>query len=155
MRHTYAILEVSPPTFEEIHDRLEKAGYSDAFHEEDMSSENEGRSLIDMHGLALAPIEPDMTASTTSDGPLALHISLEGDGSARRYAGRKFVEPVESPTITCLPDGMKSGRPSVGIWALMPNGEVAFIQTSLRLLLTAADALKARYGDPRQDDRPG
>ncbi len=47
MTYTYAILEVSPSTFNEIKSKLEEAGYQEAFHQED-----EGL-LIDMHGMAL------------------------------------------------------------------------------------------------------
>jgi hypothetical protein len=45
--------------------------------------------------------------------------------------------------------GMESGRPSVGIRMNLDDGTCAIASTSLRLFLTAADALKARYGDPR------
>lgn len=47
MTHTYAILKVSPATWQEIHDKLRAAGYEDQFHEV------EGRIAIDMHGIAL------------------------------------------------------------------------------------------------------
>jgi hypothetical protein len=46
--HTYAVLDVSKPTFDEIKGLLEKAGYQHAFDTHD------GRLLIDMHGIALA-----------------------------------------------------------------------------------------------------
>lgn len=45
--HTYAILEVSGPVYEEIRQKLKDAGYRHAFHF------NEGRELIDMGGIAL------------------------------------------------------------------------------------------------------
>lgn len=47
MSHTYALLEVSPEAFEEIRAKLEAAGYDHAFQEDD------GRPVIDMHGIAL------------------------------------------------------------------------------------------------------
>lgn len=47
--HTYAILEVSQATYDEIKEGLEKAEYNHAFHRE--SSE---RIVIDMHGIAVA-----------------------------------------------------------------------------------------------------
>ncbi len=46
--HTYAILEVSAAAYEEIKKLLTDAGYEDTFHEHD------GRTVIDMHGIALA-----------------------------------------------------------------------------------------------------
>lgn len=48
-----------------------------------------------------------------------------------------------------LPGGMASGKPSVAFCIPLPDGRVVIAETSLALLLTAGDALKARYGDPR------
>jgi hypothetical protein len=45
---------------------------------------------------------------------------------------------------------MESGKPSVCIGVFLPNnGGCVLAETSLALFLTAADALKARFGDPR------
>lgn len=46
--HTYSVLDLSEAAYQEIRRKLEHAGYSHAFHEED------GRALIDMHGIAVA-----------------------------------------------------------------------------------------------------
>lgn len=46
--HTYVILELSSAAYQEIRKKLEAAGYSDQFHEDD------GREVIDMHGIAVA-----------------------------------------------------------------------------------------------------
>jgi hypothetical protein len=48
MTYTYAILEVSKSTYEEIKKLLVDAGYEHTFHNDD------GRTVIDMHGIALA-----------------------------------------------------------------------------------------------------
>lgn len=45
MTYTYAILEVSEATFEEIAKKLKEAEYDDSF--------QEGGKIIDMHGIAL------------------------------------------------------------------------------------------------------
>jgi hypothetical protein len=47
--HTYVILELSAPAFDEIKQKLEEAGYQHAFH----SDSREG-IVIDMHGIAVA-----------------------------------------------------------------------------------------------------
>lgn len=47
MTRTYAILEVSKQTFEEVYKLLLKADYKHAFHEDG------GKVVIDMHGIAL------------------------------------------------------------------------------------------------------
>ncbi len=48
MSHTYAILQVSQATYDEIRTRLEMAGYQDQFHDDEP-----GGPAIDMHGIAL------------------------------------------------------------------------------------------------------
>lgn len=47
MTYTYAILEISSSAYNEIKEKLEKAGYQDQFHED------KGSVVIDMHGIAL------------------------------------------------------------------------------------------------------
>lgn len=78
----------------------------------------------------------------------ALHVIVNGDGAFPDLANKDVTE-VQEATITGLSEGMQSGRPSVMFRLDLPDGRVVLYQTSLRLLLTAADALKARYGDPR------
>ena len=53
--HTYVVLELPKPMWDEVHRRLAQAGYTQAFH-----TESDGRCLINMHGIALAeePVEP-------------------------------------------------------------------------------------------------
>jgi hypothetical protein len=51
--------------------------------------------------------------------------------------------------IAGLEGGMESGKPSVALRIDLPDGRVVLAETSLSLFLTAADALRARYGDPR------
>lgn len=53
MIYTYAILEVSAQAYREIRAKLVAAGYEHAFHEDD------GREVIDMHGIALTAPLPD------------------------------------------------------------------------------------------------
>lgn len=45
--HTYAILKLSKTAYEEIREKLVKAGYDDQFHGE------EGKETIDMHGIGV------------------------------------------------------------------------------------------------------
>ena len=46
--YTYALLELSAAAYTEIKTKLEAAGYADQFDQED------GRIIIDMHGIAVA-----------------------------------------------------------------------------------------------------
>lgn len=81
----------------------------------------------------------------------ALHIILDGDGAWPDLKDKRCKQ-ARDISISGLPAGMSSGRPSVTIRMDMPDGQTVLGETSLRLLLTAADALKAKYGDPRLDD---
>jgi hypothetical protein len=92
-----------------------------------------------------------------------LRVILEGDAAwpdlTRLAAEHKFVHlGEEAPPIQIagLAEGMQSGRPSVAIRLDLPDDTAglepqarALAETSLALFLTAAEALKARYGDPR------
>jgi hypothetical protein len=77
--HTYAVLEVSDAAHDEIRKLLEDAGYRDQLHEED------GRLLIDMHGIALAKRvapEEEPRCVVQREGPYEAR-SMQ-DGVARR-----------------------------------------------------------------------
>ena len=47
MTYTYVLMDVSPDTYYEIHDKLSEAGYDHCFH-----SDN-GQVVLDLHGIAL------------------------------------------------------------------------------------------------------
>jgi len=79
-----------------------------------------------------------------------LKIILEGEGSLQGLR-EHIVEGVVTHVIA-LGDGMASGKPSVGIVIQMPDGRAVFGQTSMVLFLSAADAFRARHGDPRKDE---
>jgi hypothetical protein len=84
----------------------------------------------------------------------SLHLVLDGDGSFSDVPSEKLAHTTEPIRIAALPDGMigRDGTryPSVAIGVFLPNGGgCALAETSLKLFLTAADALKARFGDPR------
>ena len=49
--HSYVILELSQAAFDEISKKLRAAGYDQAFHTD------QGRVVIDMHGIAVAASE--------------------------------------------------------------------------------------------------
>lgn len=61
--YTYAVLDVSPAAYIEIKEKLEKAGYQHAFHDD-----RDGDGLvIDMHGIALKNQgESDVQVSSSS-----------------------------------------------------------------------------------------
>lgn len=52
---TYALLQVSTSTYAEIRGLLKAAEYEHAFHSDD------GREVIDMHGIALLDTQPTPT----------------------------------------------------------------------------------------------
>lgn len=86
-------------------------------------------------------------------GFVGLNIILDGDGCwpdlrARAQMGNE-APLTQELEVAELAGGMHSGKPSVMIRFNLPNGDVALGETSLALFLSAADAFKARFGDPR------
>lgn len=65
--------------------------------------------------------------------------------------GAKVVHTTAPIGVTGLVSGMQSGKPSVALRVDLDDGTAVIAETSLALFLSAADALKARYGDPRHD----
>lgn len=81
----------------------------------------------------------------------SLTLKLDGDAAWPDLAGRTNVHHVSSPVeVSALARGMKSGKPSVAIRLELEDGSTVIAETSLALFLTAGDALKAKYGDPRR-----
>lgn len=80
---------------------------------------------------------------------IPMRLFPRGDGMADDIPQDKIIEASEDVRVGALAAGTESGRPSIGIFARMPDGRYVFIQTTLRLFLTAADTFKAVHGDPR------
>lgn len=63
MTHTYSILEISADAFQEIYDKLVRAGYAHAF---DFDTDS-GKTVMDMQGIGLC-IRGDLHGSIHSNG---------------------------------------------------------------------------------------
>lgn len=71
------------------------------------------------------------------------------------FAGKKTV--AELPNTFCIggvPEATERGKPGVVMAFEVDRDTVAVVQTTLALFLSAADALRARYGDPREEEDP-
>ena len=80
-----------------------------------------------------------------------LDLILNGDGAFADVPRERLAHTTEPIRVAALEGGMQSGRPSVAIGVFLPNnGGCVIAETSLALFLTAADGLKARFGDPRK-----
>ncbi len=71
-------------------------------------------------------------------------IKLQGDGAWPDLKGKVGTDQVIH--LAALSAGMTSGRPSIMLRFDLPDGRTVLAETSLRLLLTAAEAFRARYG---------
>ena len=82
-----------------------------------------------------------------------LHILPYGDGRWTDLDPERttWLRDAGQLTVAGLSKGLQSGLPSVAIRIDLPDGSVVVAETTLRLFLTAADALKAVHGDPRHD----
>jgi hypothetical protein len=79
---------------------------------------------------------------------IPLEVHLDGDNCWPDLKERGFTEG-QFKAVAALPQGTASGKPSVAVRVELPDGTVVVAETTLALFLTAADAIKARYGDPR------
>lgn len=81
----------------------------------------------------------------------SLHVFIDGDQcwpdldlmAPEVHNGGKI-------SVAALPGGMSSGAPSLTIRVDTDDGLLILAETSLALFLTAAEAFKAKYGDPRR-----
>lgn len=76
-------------------------------------------------------IVPDLEQQGFRDEPYAVVM----------YQGPVVVGGMNQATV--------EGNPAVMVGINTDDGAILVIQTTLALFLTAADALKAKYGDPR------
>ncbi len=53
----------------------------------------------------------------------------------------------EISTITGLPDGTEGGMPTVAVIGKLPDGQVVYMQATLRVMQTAMAGFAALYGD--------
>ncbi len=83
---------------------------------------------------------------------ISMILELNGDGAFRDWAERDIIHLANGAPpvrIAGLAGGMKSGAPSVAMGLELPDGRVVVAETSLKLFLAAADALRAKFGDQR------
>lgn len=80
-----------------------------------------------------------------------LTVYLDGEGALSDVAPDRIANGAQDKPLRVmgLANGMSGGSPSVAIAIPLPHGGFVVGQTSLKLFLTAADALRARFGDPR------
>jgi hypothetical protein len=79
---------------------------------------------------------------------IPLSIILDGDGCWPDLAEKEVVE-ADLTAVAPLEHGTALGKPTVTFRVDLPDGKVVLAQTTLSLFLSAADAFKARLGDPR------
>lgn len=89
MTHTYAVLVVSPLTYQDVRKRLLEAAYDHAIHHDRVDGE-----VIDMHGIALSP---ELSRGITNQG--TIH-----DWATRcaEYVDGEFETAKHRPTISRL-----------------------------------------------------
>jgi hypothetical protein len=88
--------------------------------------------------------------TVTDAGHPVLHVKFADTEPAVDWRFKTEIHQTSEMVISGLSDGMSSGKPSVAILIDLPGNTGVVAETSLSLFLTAADALKAHYGDPRE-----
>ena len=77
-----------------------------------------------------------------------IHIILEGDGAFADLQGKEdqVIHLADKPfTVAALDQGTASGMPSVVIRLDLPDGRVVLQQTTARLWVTVARALRGKW----------
>ena len=79
---------------------------------------------------------------------IVMGVILDGDGCWPDIQDNKIIRAV-GLQVAALQGGMKGGTPSVAFRIDLEDGQTVIAETSLKLLLTASDLFRAKYGDPR------
>lgn len=64
-------------------------------------------------------------------------------------SGKTLYHLQDKLAVAGLEQGMASGKPSIAMRFDLADGNVLVAEISLELLLTIADAMRGRFGDPR------
>ena len=75
-----------------------------------------------------------------------MNIVLNGEGKFSYLAEGEVIHLTNEITVTALPNGMKSGNPSVAFIFTLPDGKKVFAETSMKLFQAVYDAFVAHYG---------
>ena len=78
---------------------------------------------------------------------IVMGVILDGDGCWPDIQDNKIIRAV-GLQVAALQGGMKGGTPSVAFRIDLEDGQTVIAETSLKLLLTASDLFRAKYGDP-------
>ena len=79
-----------------------------------------------------------------------IHLLLDGDGAFRDLQGKEdqVIDLADKPfTVAALDQGTAGGNPSVMIRLDLPDGRVVLQQTTAKLWITVARALRGRWPD--------
>lgn len=79
-----------------------------------------------------------------------IHLVLEGDGAFRDLQGKedRVIHLSDKPfTVAALDQGTTGGMPSVVIRLDLPDGRVVLQETTARLWVTVARALRGKWPD--------
>ncbi len=85
---------------------------------------------------------------------IAMVVKLDGKEPiwpelAKGYTIYRLGDEAPPIQVTGLADGTEANAPSVVIRLDIDNHRGVLAETTLKLFLSAADALKAKFGDPR------
>lgn len=127
MTHTYAELEVSRATYDEIAQKLRDAGYDHAF----MPERNRESPTIDMHGIGLI-LEGTAMAEQITDAPLTDDMEIEIDVQVLQD---RVAPKVEALAFNKGDDTLRlTGLKASGSWTVKREYRCRFTVGDLRRL---------------------
>jgi hypothetical protein len=139
--YTYAVLVVSPAVYSEIKEKLEKAGYSDQFH-----NDRDDGPVIDMHGIALSDGGEHLAAiaSITPDRIVnRAHLQvLLAQAITARLKEEIVDEIIPKPTVAELEKMMtEAEKEGKEFGRIMPSGDIVRSHTKPVFASDLADAV--------------
>lgn len=153
MTHTYAELEVSRATYDEIAAKLREAGYDHAF----MPERGRHEPTIDMHGIGLILEGTQMAekitdAALTDDMEIEIDVQMLQDRMSPKVEALAFEKDGDSQRITDLK--------ASGSWTVKREYRCRFTVGELRRLARsitkgASDGGHAGAGEPGKPADPG
>jgi hypothetical protein len=91
---------------------------------------------------------PDVSGGTDAMNGTPIDVVLDGDRDRELRDAAKVIHVATGIGVVGLSDGAQHGRSTVLVKVPLADGRVVCAEVSLKVLVTAVDALRSYYGDP-------
>lgn len=78
---------------------------------------------------------------------IVMHVDLRGNGAFKDFQNKEIIHLKSTIRVAALTSGLTSGKTSVAFGFELPDGRAVLAETSLKMFLTSADMLRAKFGE--------